>query len=248
MIKNILFFAATFISAGLMAQTFDLMDSNDNTIVGTTHYEYGNGNDLSLTKFHVGNVSGASASYTADVQEISNPIGVDLQVCYGTACYIAPAGASTVYQVGDQSTVASGAYDATFKVGPFSQAWVTGDSAIWKVIVRNVTDPLDTVSAVIIWKAIETTAVNEISGTDVELSAYPNPASDNLTVKYNVKGSVANVVLNVYDVLGQEIISKNLNGNKGSIKLNLEAVNSGVYFYAIKVAGNTVRTERFIVR
>ena len=92
------------------------------------------------------------------------------------------------------------------------------------------------------------TGVNELDGNEIELSAYPNPASDNLTVKYNVKGSATNVVLNVYDVLGQEIISKNLNGSKGSIKLNLEAVNSGVYFYAIKVAGKTVRTERFIVR
>lgn len=92
------------------------------------------------------------------------------------------------------------------------------------------------------------TAVNELDGNDIELSAYPNPASDNLTVKYSVKGNASNIILNVYDVLGQEIISENLNGNKGSVKLDLEAVNSGVYFYAIKVAGKTVRTERFIVR
>jgi len=92
------------------------------------------------------------------------------------------------------------------------------------------------------------TGLNELDGDDVELSAYPNPASDNLTVKYSVVGSATNITLNVYDVLGQEIVSNNLSGNKGSVKLNLESVNSGVYFYAIKVAGKTVRTERFIVR
>ena len=92
------------------------------------------------------------------------------------------------------------------------------------------------------------TGLNELDGDDVELSAYPNPASDNLTVKYSVLGNATNITLNVYDVLGQEIVSNNLSGNKGSVKLNLESVNSGVYFYAIKVAGKTVRTERFIVR
>lgn len=92
------------------------------------------------------------------------------------------------------------------------------------------------------------TSVDELDAEDVKLSAYPNPVSDNLTVKYNVKAGASNIVLNVYDVLGQEILSKNLSGNKGVVRLNLESVNSGVYFYAIKVAGNTVRTERLIVR
>jgi len=92
------------------------------------------------------------------------------------------------------------------------------------------------------------TAVNEIKGNEIELSAFPNPASSNITVVYNVKGGIDNNMLIVYDVLGQEIVSKKLNENKGSIKLDLESMNSGVYFYAIKVAGKTVRTERFIVR
>ena len=250
MIKNILFLAVTFVSAGLMAQTqtFDLMNSNDNTIVGVNHYEYGTGVSLSKTKFHVENVSGVSASYTADVQEISNPSGVGLQVCYGTACYTATAGVLTVQQIGNSITLAPTAIDQTFKVAPFSLVWSTGDSAVWKVIVRNTANPLDTVSSIITWKLGTSTFVNDLSSDEVVLSAYPNPATNNLTVKYNLQGRANDVKLNVYDVLGQELISRDLNDNKGSVKLDLKEVNSGVYFYAIKVAGETVRTERFIVR
>jgi hypothetical protein len=91
-------------------------------------------------------------------------------------------------------------------------------------------------------------AVDEIDAGNITLNAYPNPATDNLTVVYNVGGASGENVLKVYDVLGQEIVSRVLNRSKGSVKLDLEAVNSGVYFYAIKIAGKTVRTERFIVR
>lgn len=92
------------------------------------------------------------------------------------------------------------------------------------------------------------TSIESLSSSDVVLNAYPNPTSDNLTVTYDIKGEAQNASLSVFDVLGQEIISKNLNVNKGSVKLNLDAVNPGVYFYAIKVEGKSVRTERFIVR
>lgn len=91
-------------------------------------------------------------------------------------------------------------------------------------------------------------AVNEIDVKSIVLSAFPNPATDYLTIKYDLKTGANDIELNVYDVLGQEIVSRSLNVSRGSIKLDLEAINSGVYFYAIKIAGETLRTERFIVR
>jgi hypothetical protein len=92
------------------------------------------------------------------------------------------------------------------------------------------------------------TSIDDLSLSDVKLNAYPNPATDNLTIAYDIKGALNDASLSVYDVLGQEVIAKELNENKGTVRLNLEAINSGVYFYAISVAGKAVRTERFIVR
>ncbi|MDG1477767.1 MAG: T9SS type A sorting domain-containing protein [Vicingaceae bacterium] len=247
MIKNILFVATAFVSLNLSAQTFDFMGTNDVSLPAN-HAEYGNGNYLSSTKFHVENLTGASASLTVDVQELVNPTGLNLQVCYGTACYEGTAGVSTVQQIGDAALVASGAIYDSLKVAPFAFGWSTGDSAVWKVIIRNVATPTDTVVSIIKWKNGSPTSVERVLSEDVVLSAYPNPATDNLTVKYNVKGSANNIVLNVYDVLGKEIVSRRLSSTKGTEVLNTNEMNSGVYFYAIKVAGEAVKTERFIVR
>lgn len=248
MIKNILFFAATFVSAGLVAQTFDLMDSNDNSIVGSEYLEFDNPTPLQLTKFHVKNVSGATAGYTADVQELVNSTGAELQVCYGTACYTATAGVSTVQEIGDTSIVISLATDENFKVAPFTSSWIAGDSAVWKVIVRNVADPSDTVTSIITWKADETTSLKELSTDDIVLSIHPNPATDYLVVNYTFRNDLDNVKLNFYNVLGKKVMTKNLKGDSGNIKLNVEAMNAGVYFYSVEGSGSVIRTERFIVK
>ncbi|MGB0881468.1 MAG: T9SS type A sorting domain-containing protein [Vicingaceae bacterium] len=246
MIRNILLLATVIVSTSMMAQTFDLKDHNDNSISGTNHAEYGNGTYLSSTKFHVENTSGASASYTADVQEIDNPTGAELQVCYGTSCYTANDGVATVQQIGDQSTVAAGATDNTFKVAPFGFGWSVGDSAVWKVIVRNVADANDTTVATVKWKN-GTTSVQFVEENKVELNAYPNPVSDVLTVNYDVDG-VKNSVLSIYNVLGEEVVTRTLGASKGKEKIDVNSMNSGVYFYAIKSEGKAIKTERFIVK
>jgi hypothetical protein len=94
----------------------------------------------------------------------------------------------------------------------------------------------------------DATSVNGIDASNVKLSAYPNPVSGTLTVLYSVKGNFENVNIELYGVLGRKLISHNLNNSEGRTSLDVSSLRAGVYFYAIKVDGQTIRTERVVVR
>lgn len=311
--KKIFFIASLLGVASVSAQTFKLMDHNDVDIANTTHYEYGTLATLPLSKFHVENLTGASASFAISAEKEYVPYSnSDFQACFGALCFSVSAGLSGPQLVdgGNGVSVAGGANYTDLKMAPVTWPWVNGvaDSAVWNVVVFKEGASTDSVAARIIWKFRLTgdinqdgvigvgevagdldengmidgsevagdvtgdgvigdgevvgdlngngvhdqsewsTSVDDFGSDNIQLSAYPNPASDNVSIKYDVKGGSENVVLNVYDVLGQEIVSRNLDSVKGVEKIDVRSMNSGVYFYAIKVAEKTVRTERFIVR
>lgn len=79
-------------------------------------------------------------------------------------------------------------------------------------------------------------------------SLYPNPTSNEFTIDVTADAT-ANVVVEVYDVLGKQIISKQVTLNSGvtSVKTNIEQFTNGMYFVRL-VDGdnNVVYTQREI--
>ena len=249
MIKKILFISSIFLAGVVSAQTFQILDHNDVNIEGTSHYERGTAMELSETKFHVKNLTGTIATYSAKVYEMVNPKSSDLQICYGTNCFTADdntPGAQT--NIGTVS-LAGGATDTTFKAAPFTFTWGGSDSARWRVTIYNVGDVNDSSSVIITWKeGFPVSIKQEVSQDDVALSAYPNPVSNILTVNYNVDADiVANVSIDVYDVVGKKVTSHKVVNNKGQAKLDVSAFNAGVYFYSLNVNGQAIKTERIII-
>lgn len=310
MIKKLLFIAAIISTGSLLAQNLDLKDANDVSINGLTHYIYGKGDSLANVKFHVGNSSGTAITFDAVLTEITNPIAEDWQICFGSACFIAPAGIPTPQIFDDAAAIApaTGIY-TNFKVGPFSFSWAAGDYGRWMVKAVNSTDANDFSEACVVWTVEGTFAGdqnnntimdgselagdidlngiidgNEIlgdmdgSGTidpcevsgdgngngvidngevlsvvefdknNVNLSVYPNPVLDNLTINYNIAGDFNNAAIDVYDVLGQKVKTYILSNKKGQLSINAGELNSGVYFYTIKVGNKSIRTERVIIK
>ena len=76
-------------------------------------------------------------------------------------------------------------------------------------------------------------------GGDLGLEVYPNPTSSNATVRFEVVGQPADVVLSVTDVRGAEVASRTWNNVNGSIEytLNSESLEQGVYLVAIESNG-----------
>ena len=74
-------------------------------------------------------------------------------------------------------------------------------------------------------------------------SAYPNPASSEVRFDVNCEG---NASIAIYNLLGQEVMSQNV--ENGQVVLSVADLNEGIYFCNLTVNGQTVKTEKFIVK
>lgn len=82
--------------------------------------------------------------------------------------------------------------------------------------------------------------VNGLQQGQDEVSFYPNPVKDNLTIKFPNAG---NHQVRVYNIFGKMIINY-MSSNENLISLNMDAQPSGVYFIKYVVNGKEV-TKRF---
>jgi len=254
MIKKILFISSLFCVGFASAQSFKLMDHNDVDVSNTTHYEYGTNSELSQTKFHIQNLTSSQVSFALKVEKQYVPYSnSSLSCCFGTACFSASAsvaGSQVINSGVGDDIVANGTY-TDLKISPITWPWIdcSLDSAVWIVTIYDPANPSDEVTTTIVWRCGDApTAVEEVSKSAVKLSAFPNPASADLTINYSINASYNKAEVKVYDVLGQEVVSRVLDAKQGQVDLNVSNLNAGVYFYAIKVDEQTIRTERIIVQ
>lgn len=74
-------------------------------------------------------------------------------------------------------------------------------------------------------------------------AAYPNPASSEVHFNVSCDG-LASVAL--YNLLGQEVLTQDV--ENGQVVISVADLNEGIYFCNLKVNGQVVRTEKFIVK
>ncbi len=75
---------------------------------------------------------------------------------------------------------------------------------------------------------------------------YPNPFTSQTTVEINSTGTSENTELKVFDLLGQEILSKSF-GNNQRVMLSRDNLNSGVYFYRVFQKEKIIATGKIVV-
>lgn len=84
--------------------------------------------------------------------------------------------------------------------------------------------------------------------TDVALSVFPNPVSNKSVIRYNVT-SKGNISLNIYDLLGNEVIHL-FDGEKPAgrykIAFNSSGLQNGIYFVGFS-AGNQIVFKKVII-
>lgn len=104
-----------------------------------------------------------------------------------------------------------------------------------------------------IWSKMTITdnvSVGEIGNTVASLSSMPNPAADVATIKYVLQQN-ANVTLNVYDMTGKNIISRN-EGTKtagaNTMQLDVSQLPAGVYYYTVGADNSRLSNKMVIVK
>jgi hypothetical protein len=91
-------------------------------------------------------------------------------------------------------------------------------------------------------------SVSENTSLASSLNAFPNPASDLVTVSYSI-ASESNVTINIADITGKIVSSVN-EGTKANgaytVKINTADLAAGTYFYSI-ITNNGTATNKLVV-
>ena len=240
---NFLIFIYTTIS---FSQSLKLLDHLDNDISGLTHMESGTPTMMSETKFHVENVSSNSIDYKIKAYQILNFPNSDLQVCFGQACYTATAGITGAQTISGNGTVAGNGKDLTLKIAPFAFAWGGNTSATWGITAYDMNNPNDSVSTIITWTTWAT-GIQTINSSNNSFNAFPNPTDKFVSITYTIAEYVSSTSLVLIDIIGNEIVNMPVYNKNGEIKLDLEGLSSGVYFYGFKSNGKMLGSKKLLV-
>jgi hypothetical protein len=84
-----------------------------------------------------------------------------------------------------------------------------------------------------------TTSTKEVPNSFTLGQAYPNPASNDVTIAFDLKAN-KNVKVSLVNLLGQEVISivnSNFSAGANEVKFNVNNLSAGVYFYTMTVDG-----------
>jgi len=84
--------------------------------------------------------------------------------------------------------------------------------------------------------------VEEIAEENINIS--PNPNNGQMTLSYHLAQAAE---LSIYDMQGRRLHTYTLQPNNQTLNLNLEELNSGIYYYSIQAKEKTLKTEKLVI-
>jgi len=88
--------------------------------------------------------------------------------------------------------------------------------------------------------------IKNVPQTNGSVKAYPNPASDHLTIEYTSDGSASTLTL--YNILGQQMYSGSLPGGSGLETVNIRSWSPGLYLYRVSSPQGFEASGTFVVQ
>ncbi len=146
--------------------------------------------------------------------------------CYGPEMFISPSVRVAAHSLNEE--------DLSFHV-IFEQP----GCVVMKYYAYPEVNPTERVSIVVKF-VYDPTGVSESISMS---SAYPNPASSVVRFDVNCEGAAS---VELFNLLGQKVMNQSV--ENGQVVLSVADLNEGVYFCNLKVNGQVVKTEKFIVK
>lgn len=162
------------------------------------------------------------------------------QVCTDESCYV-PFDNNAIFNSPESLTILPG--DSTyFKVGASSTEFAC--CAIHKYYLKTGLGVVQDSITVKYRIGATECFLNVEEELTKEITIYPNPASTIFTLSIN--GYDSNLDLKIYNVLGEEVMSRKISSSKNEI--NIENLPNGVYFYSLTNQGQLIETKKLIVK
>jgi len=82
----------------------------------------------------------------------------------------------------------------------------------------------------------------------LSLKAYPNPASEKVTIEYSLPNQSVSSSLVLKNIMGVTVLEESLSHKTDKIALDLSNIPRGIYFYSIENSGKAILTKKLIVK
>ncbi len=115
--------------------------------------------------------------------------------------------------------------------------------------IFSTTNPNEVLARVMIeYRINTTTGLGKSLQVKPELSTpYPNPAAEATRIETRLPAGVERATLKIYDFLGKEVRSINVRGGNSSHIIEVNNLESGIYFFSLQIDAKPVATRRFVV-
>ena len=249
-----LFFTLSLILAmfALSAQQFQVLDANGNVVENnSSFFVYGDGiEELELNlAFTVKNISNAVIGLIAEKETIQDVEGTSnsfcLEFCYSNTTTVSP---QVDVEAGDEK-------EWSFHYTPFPYDTVTMmynydepifGTQIMKYSLYTISNPEDKLIVEVSFM-YSPDGVEVITNVEEFSNAYPMPANSVVNFDYSFNASV-NAEIVIYNMMGQKVMARDINGMQGKASINVSDLTDGVYFYSLVVNGKTEKSSKLVVR
>ena len=128
------------------------------------------------------------------------------------------------------------------------QAYVVPVSTLAVVNTTDVSSSTSSNSLIAAQGEVSPDSQYTLTGPPKLSTPYPNPATGEVRIDYTAgNGNYSVAVLRLYDFLGKEVKTLSLKRGTGSVMLDLQNLQPGIYFYSLEIDKKIVATKRLVV-
>ncbi len=234
-------------SASVLAQNIEIKhynkDTGEETLVGEEPVRVNKPTGIGITHdtyFHVYNTtSNAYRLHVTQVIVTHQPNGLTSDFCFVDACV--PGTSPSYLLQGNASFTGTKALKGTY----WLDAEVVGEYEVNYLVVNETAD--DTTVVRLIVNLEPSSDIQENAFKQVEMTAYPNPASSNVNINYELPQSNDTYELVIRNLLGQVQYRTVLSSNQTHTSLPVSSFNAGIYMYSIESKGRVLAVKKLII-
>lgn len=202
-------------------------------------------NNNTKVNVDVKNTGTVNNVYYAKRYDITLNSGADAYFCFGGNCFtsLTTSSGNLTLTPGQSASQVAGQYNIL--TADLDEGSTVGLSVI-KYTFYNVNSTADSVQITVRYNP--PAGINETSNIVSSMDLFPNPATDNVTLKVNSNKN-ADAKVFIYNSLGAAISEKNITlvEGKNKIDLNSESLSSGIYFVNVRT-GKTNVTRKLVIK
>ncbi len=190
--------------------------------------------------FYVKNTTPNSINMQLKSYVVSNPGSELISYCIGTQCHGAGQPATTNITIPGNGTLTSNGLLLDFT--DFSGQ----GSAVVLYTLYTPANQNDSTSLSITYK-INTTGIKQNVASYNVSNIAPNPASNNVSLSYDLKNSNQPATIKIYNMLGTLVKTTPLEAYSNNTKIDISLLEEGIYFYSVTVGSKVIKTNRLVV-